>query len=230
MTSDTETLAVQADAHFAVIPEWVVFSDISDKALRLYCVLRRVADNRTGASYHSRRSLAKLINAKDPKVVDRAVAELEHIGALTVTRDRYSDAGDRTSNLYVIRSTPAQEVVALEPPPSGSQTTTVVAQEGEELRATRTEKEQTPLIPPQAGGQTPNSNDPPRRCTRHRRPRRNCDDCHQPPDPPPPPWCGQCDPQGQYSLGARMIPTPDGNGVTRCPRCHPAATRQARQP
>jgi len=93
------------DGYYAVIPEWVLDSDVSAQAIRLYAVLRRYADQRTGHAHPSRRTLADRLQVADVKVVDRALADLTRIGAVTVY-PRTDDAGDRSSNGYVLHRAP----------------------------------------------------------------------------------------------------------------------------
>jgi len=73
-------VSVSADQHFAVIPEWVLYADISAHAVRLYGVLRRYAD-REGKAHPSRATLAERIHVSVP-TVKRAMAELVEIGAV----------------------------------------------------------------------------------------------------------------------------------------------------
>jgi len=56
--SNDET-AIDAQMYFAVLPEWVLYLPISANAVRVYCCLRRFADNSTGECYPSRRLLAQ---------------------------------------------------------------------------------------------------------------------------------------------------------------------------
>lgn len=93
------------DGYFAVIPEWVLDSDVSAQAVRLYAVLRRYADQRTGQAHPSRRTLAGRLHVSDAKVVDRALTDLVRIGAIEVFA-RFSPEGDRTSNGYMIKRQP----------------------------------------------------------------------------------------------------------------------------
>lgn len=139
------SVSVEAEDHFAVIPEWVLYADVSAQAVRLYAVLRRKADNDTGSSFYSRRVLANLLQVKDPKVVDRTVAELERIGAVVVTRGRTSEYGDPLTNLYTVKTRPyrPEGVVVEKPLPSdskatrgsGKKATRVVVEKGDELKA-----------------------------------------------------------------------------------------------
>ena len=128
-------MATDAEDYFAIIPEWVLYAPISAQAVRLYCVLRRKADNTTNESYYSRRSLARLLGAKDPKVTDRALEDLERIEAVRVTRGRVTGEGDPAPNLYRVMSSRPLGVVAQTPQGSDLDASRVVAQRGDELRA-----------------------------------------------------------------------------------------------
>ena len=111
------------DVTFALVPEWLLYSDVSAQAIRLYAVLSRYADQ-TGHAYPSRKTLATGLNVRSKDTVDRALKELVDLGAVTVTT-RYDQAGDQTSNAYTIRrAAPAPEVAAhLRPPlPDGAAT------------------------------------------------------------------------------------------------------------
>lgn len=92
----------RADNYFVIIPQWVLFSNISPQALRLYGVLRSYADNQTLESWPSRKQVAKDLNVESEKTVDRATKELIEIGALKVTRRFYN--GEPTTNLYTLIS------------------------------------------------------------------------------------------------------------------------------
>lgn len=91
-----------ADEYFAIIPEWVLYSEITPQAIRLYCVLRRFADQ-GGECFPSRRTLANRLNVDSTKPVDRALKELEKIGAVTIEQRR-DEKGDLTTNLYTVVS------------------------------------------------------------------------------------------------------------------------------
>lgn len=93
---------VRADASFVITPTWVLDADVSDRAVRLYGVLRNYADNATSEAYPSRSLLAARLRTSI-KSVDRATAELEALGAITVT-ERHRPGGGQTSNLITLRS------------------------------------------------------------------------------------------------------------------------------
>lgn len=86
---------------FSIIPEWVLDAEISDRAIRLYAVLCRYANDQTGECFPARSTLAKRLGCS-ANTIDRARAELEEIGALT--REQRTDGrGGQTSNLYTLR-------------------------------------------------------------------------------------------------------------------------------
>ena len=99
---------------FAMIPEWVLFADISANAVRAYCVLRRYADANDFA-YPSRRALAERMKIKDRRTVDVALVELVEVGALMMYPRWRNEAGEivehrnethriRTSHGFEIRA------------------------------------------------------------------------------------------------------------------------------
>jgi hypothetical protein len=91
---------VTADVKFSIVPEWLIDSGCSDKALRLYVVLARYADNDDMTAYPGRGTLAKRMGCHRSSV-DRAVEELIEVGAIT-KRQRVAD-GKYQSSLYTIR-------------------------------------------------------------------------------------------------------------------------------
>jgi Helix-turn-helix domain len=95
---------LSADNFFSIIPEWLLFADISAQAVRLYGVLRRYAD-RDGSCFPSRKRLANDLRMESTKPVDKALKELQSIGAITIEH-RYTEQGDLQSNLYTVLSMP----------------------------------------------------------------------------------------------------------------------------
>lgn len=95
---------VKADIKFSIIPEWVLDADISDRAVRVYAVLARYADNDTLTAFPSRATLAKRLRCVT-RSVDRALSELESIGAI-VKHSRHDEVKGNASNLYVLRRIP----------------------------------------------------------------------------------------------------------------------------
>jgi hypothetical protein len=95
---------ISADNYFSIIPEWVLYSNITATAVRLYATLQRYADKETGACHPSRATLAAKCNCT-VKSIDRALAELIDIGAVR-KRHRVSANGDMTSNQYTVITVP----------------------------------------------------------------------------------------------------------------------------
>ena len=85
---------------WSVVPEWVLDAEVSDRAIRLYALLGRYADG-NGESYAKRRTLSERMRCSVASV-DRAVLELNEIGALEVD-ERHRDDGSQSSNLYTLR-------------------------------------------------------------------------------------------------------------------------------
>jgi biotin operon repressor len=110
---------VGADNYFAIVPEWVVDLDVSDRAFRLYAVLRRHADKETDIAHPGHGSLAKRLRCSVASV-KRAIQELEDAGAVIVTtRKNPSNPAHNLTNTYqVISAKPAgQTRVTGEPTP-----------------------------------------------------------------------------------------------------------------
>ena len=72
---------IRSDRRFAIIDEWVLDLDISDRGIRLYAVLNRYADKDTNKAFPSRQTLADRLRCS-PKSVDRALDELIQFGLL----------------------------------------------------------------------------------------------------------------------------------------------------
>ena len=114
MQDDISASVVQGT--FVIVPEWVLLLPITATALRVYCVIRKHADNRTGECFPSRKVIATKAMCS-VTTVDRCTKELAANGALLI-RKRKNAAGDWTSNLYTVVSLPTdcpqpyQEVAA----------------------------------------------------------------------------------------------------------------------
>lgn len=107
---------VQVSDYFAIIPEWILNANVSSNAVRLYCILHRFANSR-GVAWPSRKTIADAMKCSTA-TVDRAKEELVEIGALTV-HNRTTDAGDPTSNLYVLHIRPVDNGDKSSPVPKG---------------------------------------------------------------------------------------------------------------
>ena len=88
------------DIRFSIIPEWVIDADISDRAVRVYTLLARYADNETLQAFPSRDTLAKRAHC-NVKAVTRAIDELVTIGA--VVKEHRKQGDSYQSNLYTLR-------------------------------------------------------------------------------------------------------------------------------
>jgi len=97
---DADEGTVRADVAFSIIPEWVLDSGVSARALHAYAVLGRYAD-REGHGFPGRKTAAARMRCS-VDTFDRAVVELVDIGAVEVTERRRSD-GSLTSNDYLVR-------------------------------------------------------------------------------------------------------------------------------
>lgn len=103
--SDDEIAVVRGIARFAMTPEWLILHPkATDKALRLYALLFRYADNDTKVAYPSRKRLSLQMRCSVDSI-DRALAKLIELKAVTVKR-RKSPEGDHTSNLYRLEHEP----------------------------------------------------------------------------------------------------------------------------
>jgi hypothetical protein len=141
-----------ADNFFAIIPEWVLFAEISPQAVRLYGVLRRYAD-RDGSCFPSRKRLASDLRMDSTKPVDRALKELVTIGAITITH-RHTEQGDLQSNLYTVLSVPigGDEKLSTSPlygPHGSSRKEATVGTESSQIRKAIIKESQDKEIPKQ---------------------------------------------------------------------------------
>lgn len=109
---DHTTEHLDADEYFAVIPETILFADISSNAVRCFAILQRYA-NADRQCWPGQGVIAQRMRcSKD--TVKRAIAELIAIGAVEVER-RYTPSGDPTSNRYTLKM---RVGATLHPPPS----------------------------------------------------------------------------------------------------------------
>lgn len=127
---------------FAIVPEWLIdHPDLSDRAVRLYAVLARVAGSR-GSAWPGRKTLAARLRCS-PSALDRALRELREAGAVTVTA-RTSATGRRTSNLYRLHLHPSPQVVRVivtgddDPLVTGDEVTTLTDSQEERQGVLRT--------------------------------------------------------------------------------------------
>jgi hypothetical protein len=86
---------------YAIIPEWLLLSGASPRAIQLFAILACRYADREGVAWPSRKRLAEDMRAS-PDTIDRTIKELCAIGALVVTR-RKSEEGDFDSNVYFLK-------------------------------------------------------------------------------------------------------------------------------
>ena len=107
-----------ADHYFAIIPENILYADISHIAVRVYGVLRRHADKDNGTCHPGRSRIAKVAHTS-PSSVDRAISELVRIGAIEVIhRPDPDNPKHLLSNQYRLLTPPAHD----DTPPAGDDT------------------------------------------------------------------------------------------------------------
>ncbi len=94
----TSELAVEQ--RFAVVPEWMLDSAVSDTAFRLYAILARYG-NTSGVRMPGRALLARRLH-RTVDTVDRALKELTAAGILTV--EHRTQAGRTLTNRYHLRT------------------------------------------------------------------------------------------------------------------------------
>ena len=94
-------MKVQSDQYFAIIPESVLYADISSAAVRVFATLNRYANSDTGKCHPSRATIAKKCHI-NIKTVDRAMQELVNLGVVRVDRRKVDGTDEYTSNEYTI--------------------------------------------------------------------------------------------------------------------------------
>lgn len=94
---------VDSDVKFSIIPEWILVSPLSHKAVRVYAVLARYADSKTLQAWPSRATIAAQSGCSI-RTVDAAIDELVNYGA--VEKERRVENNQYTSSMYVIRRAP----------------------------------------------------------------------------------------------------------------------------
>lgn len=90
-------MKVKADHYFAMIPEWVLYGNISCQAVRVFGCLHRFANSQTAKCHPSRATIARLCGISI-KSVDRALNELIDCGAVTSKRRWLDSEGEITEN------------------------------------------------------------------------------------------------------------------------------------
>lgn len=98
-------MTVSTDVHFAIVPEWVLFSDVSAQAVRVYAVLARFADRETDVAFPGRKTISLRARCS-VSTVQRSVAELVEIGAVEVRTRKVDGRAENDTNEYVLRRIP----------------------------------------------------------------------------------------------------------------------------
>ena len=98
---------LDADLRFSIVPEWVLDAGLTDRAIRIYALIARYADNDTLQAFPSRDTLAERANCH-VRSVDRAVKELVKAGAIVKSHRMNGDS--YTSNLYTVKRVPPKGV------------------------------------------------------------------------------------------------------------------------
>lgn len=101
----------RTDSAFAIVPMWLAESKVGDRALRLYTLLSGMRDYGTDMASVGRKLLAAKLGCSED-TLDRAKAELEKVGAISVERGEREN-GVRPRNVYTIhRDAPDLQGVA----------------------------------------------------------------------------------------------------------------------
>jgi hypothetical protein len=91
---------VSTDLRFSIVPEAVIDSGVSHRAVHIYAILARYADSETGRCFPSRETIAQRAGCH-VRSVGRAIDELIAIGA--VEKHQRKDEKQWSSNLYVVK-------------------------------------------------------------------------------------------------------------------------------
>jgi len=110
---------INISRRFAIVDEWVINLDISDRAFKLYAVLARYADNNTHKAFPSRETLATRLRCSKASV-DRAVMELVDAKAIEKKHRAYN------SVLYTVLVDPPEGVIMAENKVSSPVSTDVI--------------------------------------------------------------------------------------------------------
>jgi hypothetical protein len=128
---------INISRRFAIVDEWVINLDVSDRAFKLYAILARYADNDTHKAFPSRDTLAQRLRCSKASV-DRAVLELVESKAIDKRHRAYN------SVLYTVLIDPPEGVIRGEDMMSSRVSTDVIS--GDDVTIT-TELEPEELYP-----------------------------------------------------------------------------------
>lgn len=113
---------LHADGYFAIVPEWVLFADLSPNALKLYGILSLHCDYTTRVCRLGRKELAGMLGGVSLDTVDRAKAELVQLRALEVRKKAKANGG-QDRNEYLVRRNHPDLAIAPRPPAARSAAT-----------------------------------------------------------------------------------------------------------
>jgi hypothetical protein len=106
------------DGRLAVMPQWVLDADVSDRAIRLYGMLACYRQS-SGSRMPSLSTLARRLRAPEPADVDVALHELAAVGAVRIQVRTYGRG--RLISSYEMRTVrPTGFAIASNPPEHGS--------------------------------------------------------------------------------------------------------------
>lgn len=136
---------------YAMLPEWLLTTDVSDKAIRLFAILASKYADRDGVAYPSRAKLARDLGLAKPESVDAPARELERVGALAVTRNRRDEDRGHLPNIYTLTfSRPTSEGIqhqGLPSPEKGARVSDAADQASPETGGTLAPKSPPTLAP-----------------------------------------------------------------------------------
>ena len=100
---------------FVMIPKWIMLSDLSSGAIRLYGALMSYANNETLQAFPSRKTLANDMHMKQAKSIDPYIDELKRFGALKVEKRLRKDGGHMSSLYTLVFDDPSIDVKGVAP-------------------------------------------------------------------------------------------------------------------
>lgn len=100
---------------FVMIPKWIMLSDLSSGAIRLYGVLMSYANNETLQAFPTRKTLANDMHMKQAKSIDPYIDELREFGALKVEKRLRKDGGHMSSLYTLVFDDPSIEAEGVVP-------------------------------------------------------------------------------------------------------------------
>ena len=142
---------------FGRVPEWLLDSDVSAQAIRLFALLTRYADHREGTGHARRKALAERMRCS-VNTLDRTIQELVEVGAVEVV-PHYAADGRRMENDYSLSEFAATPPHACSSPSPPAGTPLPTHGEGIARVAQEPDSESPTLIPldsPPEGGSPKN--------------------------------------------------------------------------